>query len=326
MADLSVRLSVSWRGRLRLRFLQLGGATYKVALGQIDPYLGGAVRYRTLGQIDPYLGRAVRHHACSHGEPHTLFSCPALANLSSRCQWDLNVGDTTIRGCDDHGGLKFPFVYFCTRKSKPNDWELKIRAALMCFRLLVSYWPLSYGSSLLILSAYASSMPAVLSLPLYMACDDSDGCVTMMIGSVYDGNDDRKWAIAWLGYLCPGNHNEPSFIIPWENTKRADIEAKLRRDMTKIKQNTLKNKAGLIHKQAEEKRAMVVPKKSEDNLKADARLAPQNLHVVHDNQESCQSAFDDSLEPVAYVKENPKKDKIESKPDKNGKRGEAEKS
>ncbi|GJR19536.1 hypothetical protein Tco_0968063, partial [Tanacetum coccineum] len=35
----------------------------------------------------------------------------------------------------------------------------------------------SYGSSLLILSAYASSMPPVLSLPLYMACDDSDGCM-----------------------------------------------------------------------------------------------------------------------------------------------------
>ncbi|GJY99363.1 retrotransposon protein, putative, ty1-copia subclass [Tanacetum coccineum] len=33
----------------------------------------------------------------------------------------------------------------------------------------------NYGSSLLILSAYASLMPPVLSLPLYMACDDSDG-------------------------------------------------------------------------------------------------------------------------------------------------------
>ncbi|GJR49106.1 hypothetical protein Tco_1317209 [Tanacetum coccineum] len=33
-----------------------------------------------------------------------------------------------------------------------------------------------YGSHLLILSAYAPSMPPLLSLPLSMACDDSDGC------------------------------------------------------------------------------------------------------------------------------------------------------
>nr|GEV78793.1 hypothetical protein [Tanacetum cinerariifolium] len=40
-----------------------------------------------------------------------------------------------------------------------------------------------YGSDLLILSAYAHSMPPLLSLLLSMACDDSDGCVTMVIGS-----------------------------------------------------------------------------------------------------------------------------------------------
>ncbi|GJY83821.1 hypothetical protein Tco_0497197 [Tanacetum coccineum] len=34
-----------------------------------------------------------------------------------------------------------------------------------------------YGSSLLILSANASLMPPILSLSLYMACDDSDGCM-----------------------------------------------------------------------------------------------------------------------------------------------------
>ncbi|GJW01263.1 hypothetical protein Tco_1556514 [Tanacetum coccineum] len=33
-----------------------------------------------------------------------------------------------------------------------------------------------YGSDLLILLAYAPSMPPLLSLPLSMACDDSDGC------------------------------------------------------------------------------------------------------------------------------------------------------
>nr|GEW58855.1 hypothetical protein [Tanacetum cinerariifolium] len=36
-----------------------------------------------------------------------------------------------------------------------------------------------YGSDFLILLAYAPSMPLILSLPLSMACDDSDGCVTM---------------------------------------------------------------------------------------------------------------------------------------------------
>ncbi|GKD92069.1 hypothetical protein Tco_1371906 [Tanacetum coccineum] len=40
-----------------------------------------------------------------------------------------------------------------------------------------------YGSDLLILLAYAPSMPSLLSLPLSMACDDSDGCVAMVIGS-----------------------------------------------------------------------------------------------------------------------------------------------
>nr|GEW62601.1 hypothetical protein [Tanacetum cinerariifolium] len=40
-----------------------------------------------------------------------------------------------------------------------------------------------YGSRLLILSAYAPSMPSILSLPLSITCDDSDGWVTMAIGS-----------------------------------------------------------------------------------------------------------------------------------------------
>ncbi|GJR35898.1 hypothetical protein Tco_1211582 [Tanacetum coccineum] len=36
-----------------------------------------------VGGIGPYLGRAARGRACSHGGSHTLFSRPALANLSS---------------------------------------------------------------------------------------------------------------------------------------------------------------------------------------------------------------------------------------------------
>ncbi|GKA89006.1 hypothetical protein Tco_0810818 [Tanacetum coccineum] len=40
-----------------------------------------------------------------------------------------------------------------------------------------------YGSDLLILSAYAPSMPPLLSLPLSIVYDNSDGCVMMVIGS-----------------------------------------------------------------------------------------------------------------------------------------------
>nr|GEY33290.1 hypothetical protein [Tanacetum cinerariifolium] len=35
-----------------------------------------------LGEIGPYLGGVARRRTCSHGGPHTLFSRPALANLS----------------------------------------------------------------------------------------------------------------------------------------------------------------------------------------------------------------------------------------------------
>nr|GEW32106.1 hypothetical protein [Tanacetum cinerariifolium] len=41
-----------------------------------------------------------------------------------------------------------------------------------------------YGSSLPILSAYASSTLPVLSLPLYMACDDSDGYTNSVIAAM----------------------------------------------------------------------------------------------------------------------------------------------
>ncbi|GJS19056.1 hypothetical protein Tco_0413528 [Tanacetum coccineum] len=37
---------------------------------------------RLLGEIGSYLGGAARLRACSHGQLHTLFSCPTLTNLS----------------------------------------------------------------------------------------------------------------------------------------------------------------------------------------------------------------------------------------------------
>ncbi|GKE70061.1 hypothetical protein Tco_1528133 [Tanacetum coccineum] len=48
-----------------------------------------------------------------------------------------------------------------------------------------------YGSDLLRLSAYAPLMPPFLSLPLSRACDDSDGCVTMVIASKAVKQDNR---------------------------------------------------------------------------------------------------------------------------------------
>ncbi|GJR58257.1 hypothetical protein Tco_1500419 [Tanacetum coccineum] len=43
------------------------------------------------------------------------------------------------------------------------------------------WWPAIYGLGLLILWAYASSMPLIISFPLSMECDDSDGRTCMLI-------------------------------------------------------------------------------------------------------------------------------------------------
>ncbi|GKE40563.1 hypothetical protein Tco_1463968 [Tanacetum coccineum] len=49
-----------------------------------------------------------------------------------------------------------------------SDLILMPRSLLLLLRIMI------YGSHLLILSAYAPSMPPLISLPLSMACDDSD--------------------------------------------------------------------------------------------------------------------------------------------------------
>ncbi|KVH89116.1 remorin [Cynara cardunculus var. scolymus] len=72
---------------------------------------------------------------------------------------------------------------------------------------------------------------------------------------------------------------ELSAITAWENTKRADIEAKLKQIEEKMDKKKaeygekMKNKVGLIHKQAEEKRAMVEAQKGENKLKAEELAA-----------------------------------------------------
>ncbi|GKC17227.1 hypothetical protein Tco_1014009, partial [Tanacetum coccineum] len=80
-----------------------------------------------------------------------------------------------------------------------------LRFLLLLLRITI------YGSHLLILSAYAPSMSPLLSLPLSMACDDSDGCVTkhenvfaaMAARSLfYPGSPAELLRLALLPALC----------------------------------------------------------------------------------------------------------------------------
>ncbi|KAL3618650.1 hypothetical protein CASFOL_037469 [Castilleja foliolosa] len=66
-----------------------------------------------------------------------------------------------------------------------------------------------------------------------------------------------------------------SDISAWENSKKADFESQLKKIEEKIEKKKgehaekMKNKVGSVHKQAEEKRAMVEAKRGEDLLKAE---------------------------------------------------------
>nr|KJB23875.1 hypothetical protein B456_004G118800 [Gossypium raimondii] len=71
-----------------------------------------------------------------------------------------------------------------------------------------------------------------------------------------------------------------SSIAAWENTKKAAIEAELKRiEQEKLEKQKaeyvekMKNKAALIHKEAEEKKAIVEAKRGEDLLKAEELAA-----------------------------------------------------
>ncbi|CAL9086909.1 unnamed protein product [Musa textilis] len=82
-----------------------------------------------------------------------------------------------------------------------------------------------------------------------------------------------------------------SSILAWENSKKAAVEAELRRkeeEMEKKKAEyaeKMKNRVALLHKAAEEKRAMVEARRGEELLKADevaakyraTGLAPKKL-------------------------------------------------
>ncbi|KAL8500055.1 hypothetical protein ACS0TY_019885 [Phlomoides rotata] len=70
-----------------------------------------------------------------------------------------------------------------------------------------------------------------------------------------------------------------SDVAAWENSKRAALESELKSIEEKVEKKKaeyaekLKNRVALVHKQAEEKRAMVDCKRGEDMLKAEETAA-----------------------------------------------------
>ncbi|GMJ00333.1 hypothetical protein like AT5G23750 [Hibiscus trionum] len=74
-------------------------------------------------------------------------------------------------------------------------------------------------------------------------------------------------------------HKKISAIGSWENTKKADVEAQLRSFEEKLEKKKaeyaeiMKNKVAELHKEAEEKRAMIEAKKEEEFLKIEETAA-----------------------------------------------------
>ncbi|KAJ6328608.1 hypothetical protein OIU77_010324 [Salix suchowensis] len=70
-----------------------------------------------------------------------------------------------------------------------------------------------------------------------------------------------------------------SAVVAWENSKKAALEATLRKMEEKLEKERavyaekMRNKVALIHKEAEEKRAMVESKRGEEFLKAEEMAA-----------------------------------------------------
>ncbi|XP_019256744.1 PREDICTED: remorin-like isoform X2 [Nicotiana attenuata] len=70
-----------------------------------------------------------------------------------------------------------------------------------------------------------------------------------------------------------------SKVAAWENSKKAHLEAKLKKLEERLEQKKaeyaekMKNRAALIHKEAEEKKAMVEAKRGEQILKTEEMAA-----------------------------------------------------
>ncbi|KAF6148690.1 hypothetical protein GIB67_003781 [Kingdonia uniflora] len=74
-------------------------------------------------------------------------------------------------------------------------------------------------------------------------------------------------------------YRKTSAIGAWENSKKASVEAQLKKIEEKLEKKKaeylekMQNKIAMIHKEAEEKRAMVAASKGEDLLKAEETAA-----------------------------------------------------
>ncbi|KAK9147865.1 hypothetical protein Scep_006622 [Stephania cephalantha] len=74
-------------------------------------------------------------------------------------------------------------------------------------------------------------------------------------------------------------HKKLSAILSWENSKKAAVEAQLKKIEEQLEKKKaeygekMKNKIAMIHKEAEEKRAMVEARRGEDVLKAEEMAA-----------------------------------------------------
>ncbi|KAL5994449.1 hypothetical protein ACLOJK_024499 [Asimina triloba] len=74
-------------------------------------------------------------------------------------------------------------------------------------------------------------------------------------------------------------HKKLSSISAWENSKKASVEAQLKRMEEKLEKKKaeyaeqMKNKIAIVHKEAEEKRAIVQAKHGEEALKAEELAA-----------------------------------------------------
>ncbi|KAF2315628.1 hypothetical protein GH714_040142 [Hevea brasiliensis] len=70
-------------------------------------------------------------------------------------------------------------------------------------------------------------------------------------------------------------HKKLSSVVSWENSRKASVEAELKQIEEKLEKKKadyvekMKNKIALIHKAADEKRAMIEAKRGEDLLKAE---------------------------------------------------------
>ncbi|CAM8922553.1 unnamed protein product [Rhodiola kirilowii] len=96
---------------------------------------------------------------------------------------------------------------------------------------------------------------------------------------------DKKWSFikAWEESEKTKADNkaqrELSAITAWENNKTAALEAKLKKTEEHLEKKKAeyaekkKNKTAMIHKQAAEKRALVVAKRGEEILKAEEMSA-----------------------------------------------------